>query len=317
MASRLAFAGAVAGGHLWTIGADLRARIRPEPMPSDAPWVLEVADARYGSVRLNGRLRRGSHRTLVLVIHGLGGNRDSPYMQRAARAIAARGWSYLRLDLRGADGLGEDYYHAGLTQDLHAVISACTDYDRVFVLGYSLGGHLVLRYATETTDTRVHAVAAVCAPLDLAASAAAIDRRRVWIYRAHILRGLKTMYAEVARRRDLSTPTAVVERVRTIREWDERVIVARHGFLSVDDYYARASVGPRLPDLAVRAAWFGARHDPMVPAHVVLPSLARASEHLTVRWFDRGGHVGFPDDVGRGRSLEAEALEFFAAGGTS
>lgn len=302
---------AAAHGHLWTIGADLIARVRPRRAPPDVPWSLEVVDPHHGSVRLGGRMRRDAPDTLVIVVHGLGGNRDSPYMHRAAHAIAARGWSCLRVDMRGADGHGEDYYHAGLTSDLRATIAACREFDRVFVIGYSLGGHVVLRYGTEQVDPRVAGIAAVCAPLDLAASAVAIDRRRAWLYRAHILRGLQRMYREVARKRPVPTPPEALADVRTIREWDARVVVPRHGFDSVDDYYARASVGPLLPGLRVRAGWFGARHDPMVPQATVLPALAAAGDRLHVAWFDRGGHVGFPDDVGTGASLEAEVLGFF------
>jgi uncharacterized protein len=303
-----------AGGHFWTIGADLAARVRPQPAPVDTPWTLEVREPKYGHVRLGGRLRRDAADTLVVVVHGLGGNRDSPYMHRAARAIAARGWSCLRLDMRGADGLGEDYYHAALTGDLHATLAACPEFERVFILGYSLGGHVTLRYGIEASDPRVEAIAAVCAPLDLAASAAAIDRRRAWLYRAHILRGLARMYREVAQRREVVTSVEAVARVRTIREWDDKVVAPRHGFASADDYYARASVGPRLAELRVRAAWFGARHDPMVTAATVLPSLAAPNARLSVHWIARGGHVGFPEDVGAGRSLEAEVLEFFSQG---
>jgi len=313
MRDRLRALASAAGGHLWTIGADLVARVLPGPLPPDEPWEITVPDDRCSHVKIGGRMRDTGSETLVVVVHGLGGHRDSPYVHKAARAIDARGWSCLRIDLRGADGLGEDYYHAALTSDLHAVVAACPRFTRVFVVGYSLGGHLTLRFATEAIDARVAAVAAVCSPLDLGASATAFDRRRTWIYRVHVLRGLRRAYAEVARRRDVVTPPTKVTRVRTIRDWDAQVVAPRHGFASADDYYARASVGPRLRDLAVPAAWFGTRWDPMVPASTVLPSIALAGDKLQVRWFDRGGHVGYPSDVADGRPLEDAVLDFFSA----
>jgi predicted alpha/beta-fold hydrolase len=131
-------------------------------------------------------------------------------------------------------------------------------------------------------------------------SSIGIDRRRAWVYRSHILRGLNRMYRGVGSRRLVDTPPDVVARARTIRAWNTAVVVPRYGFASVEDYHARASFGPLLPGLRVRAAWFGARHDPMVAADAVLPSLGAANGLLDVRWFDRGGHVGFPDDVGGG-----------------
>ena len=93
---------------------------------------------------------------------------DVASVRRAARAIAAHGWSCLRLALRGADGSGEDFYHAGLIDDLAATVdsAAFADYERIVIIGYSLGGHLALRYACEKPDSRVRAVAAICAPLE-------------------------------------------------------------------------------------------------------------------------------------------------------
>jgi hypothetical protein len=310
MRDRLRALASAAGGHLWTIATDLVARARPVSLPPDQPWEITVPDERYGSVRLGGRMRDTGGDTLVVVVHGLGGNRNSPYVHKAARAIDARGWSCLRVDLRGADGLGEDFYHAGLTGDLHAIVAACPRFARVYVLGYSLGGHMTLRFATEAIDPRVAAVAAVCSPLDLAAVAAAFDRTRTWIYRVHVLRGLRRAHAELARRRSDPTDT---RRIRTIREWDERIVAPRHGFVSADDYYARTSAGPRLPHLVVPAAWFGTRWDPMVPASTVLPSLTSAGDKLQVHWFDRGGHVGYPADIANGRTLEDAVLDFFTS----
>lgn len=311
MRDRLRTLVSAAGGHLWTIGADLVGRVRPGAQPPDEPWEIDVPDERCGSVKIGGRMRDTGSDTLVVVVHGLGGNRDSPYVRTAARAIDARGWSCLRVDLRGADGHGEDFYHAGLTSDLHAVVAACPRFTSIYVLGYSLGGHVTLRFATEAIDPRVTAVAAVCSPLDLAASAAAFDRTRSWIYRVHVLRGLRRALTEVTRRRP--SFAASHRGVRTIREWDERVVAPRHGFASADDYYTRASVGPRLRELTVPAAWFGTRWDPMVPASTVLPSLAKAGDKLRVHWFDRGGHVGYPADIADGRPLEDAVLDFFAA----
>jgi uncharacterized protein len=302
-------------GHLWTIAPDLLDRVWPARAPSDVPWSIDVADARFDRVRLGGRIRVVDDAdTLLVVVHGLGGSCESPYVRRAALAAAAHGWSCLRVDLRGADGRGEDFYHAALTSDLQAAIAEprCAAHSRVLVLGYSLGGHLALRLALAPGDPRVRGVVAVCAPLDLARSAAWIDQRRSWLYRTHVLRGLVASYRAVAARRELPTALAEVARVRTIREWDRLAVVPRHGFTDVDDYYAQASVGARLRELAVPSAWFGARHDPMVPEPTVTAALADAGDALHVRWIERGGHVGFPRNAEQGGTLEAAVLSWLA-----
>lgn len=282
-------------GHLWTIGPNLR--LPASGSTPASPFSHVVDDSRLGPVTLRGRVRheRGAE-TLAVIVHGLGGDAQSPYCIRAARAAARRGWSSLRISLRGADGRGEDVYHAGLVDDLDAVLGSdeLSAYRRIVLLGYSLGGHVVLRYGLRPSDDRVRAVAAVCAPLDLARSCLAIDRRRAFVYRRYILAALKQSYRSVAARRDLPTPTSIVDGVRTIRAWDDAVVVPRHGFDSVDHYYTTQSVGPRLRDLAIDALWIGSRFDPMVPTWTVEPSLRAAGSALEVRMLDVGGHVGFP-----------------------
>ncbi len=209
--------------------------------------------------------------------------------------------------MRGSTGDGEDLYHAGLDSDLAHVLRdpSLAGYDRVMVLGYSLGGHLTLRHALQPDD-RVTAVAAISAPLDLRSTCDAMDRRRSWLYRMHVLRALKQGYRQVAERRDVPTPPSEVARVRLIRDWDRLTVVPRFGFEDVDDYYRRASVGTRLHDLQVPSLYVGMRHDPMVTRSTVEPSLASATTapRLQARWLGEGGHVAAPG------SWEDDALDW-------
>src|SRR5699024_5863954 len=118
------------------------------------------------------------------------------------------GLSCLRVSLRGCDRSGEDFYHAGLTADLHAALASpeLRPYRRLYLLGYSLGGHMALRLATEEADPRLAAAAALCAPLDLARSQQEIDAPRRAIYRRYLLENLKRIYAAVAARRPVPYP---------------------------------------------------------------------------------------------------------------
>jgi len=289
-------------GHLWTIGPSLRHRARPWTAPLAEPWWTSLEDPALGTLELQGALHRSGPvpaRSLCVAVHGLGGSIDSHYMVRTARAALTAGTDCLRLALRGADRRGADIYHSALTADLEATLRspALAGYRDVYVLGYSLGGHLALSYALQPSDPRVRAVASVCAPLDLAASGAAIDHPRAAVYCGHVLNGLKQIYTEVARRRPVPTPLASVLRVRTIRAWDRLAVVPRFGFASVDDYYQRTSVGPKLAGAQVPALVVSARADPMIPATTIAPHVARLPDMVTHRWLEHGGHVGFPDGV--------------------
>ena len=57
----------------------------------------------------------------------------------------------MRFNMRGADRSGEDVYHAGTTEDLRAMLRspALARFRRIHVIGFSLGGHILIRWATE------------------------------------------------------------------------------------------------------------------------------------------------------------------------
>lgn len=288
-------------GHFWTIAPNLRHRLLPRPAPTSQAWSTTLVDPRLGPVTLRGALAPGASDGLVVLVHGLGGAPESQYMVQAARAAARLGLGSLRLALRGADRSGEDVYHAGLVADLEAALRspALAAYRRLYLAGFSLGGHVSLRLGLAPPDPRLRALASLCAPLDLSAACAAIDAPAARIYCGHVVRGLQEIYRPVAERGRGPTPLAQVVRVRTVREWDRHVVVPRFGFASVDDYHARESVGPRLPELALPSLIAAAEHDPMVPAATLRPVLEDLPPHVKVRWLDRGGHLGFPPRAAR------------------
>lgn len=230
------------------------------------------------------------------MVHGLGGSYDRAYCVQAAWAAQRAGLPCLRIGLRGADRSGDDFYHAGLIADLDAALNSpeLAGYERLFVLGYSLGGHVTLRYAVESPQQRVAAVAAICAPLDLELAAQSIDSRASGIYRRHVLSGLNEIYGAVARLRNVPTPLSRVLKARTIREWDGLTVVPRYGFGSAENYYREMSAGPRLAGLRVPSLMVQSKHDPMVPPWTYEKHLAKASSKLEFKALGQGGHVAFP-----------------------
>jgi predicted alpha/beta-fold hydrolase len=283
--------------HAWTIGPNLWARFASRPAPAAKPWSVTVPDPHAGHVSLTGLLQPGVANACLVLVHGLGGSYDRPYCVNGAWAAQRAGLPCLRFGLRGADRTGEDFYHAGLTADLAAVIGSPTlaQFKRIYVLGYSLGGHVTLRYALGNPDPRVAAIAALCAPLDLDLAAQSIDSKRSAIYRRHVLSGLNEIYSAVAQRRPVPTPLSRVLSARTIREWDSLTVVPRYGFRDVSDYYASMSVGPRLSELRVPTLLVHSQFDPMVPPWTYQQHLAKASTKLLdVRTLGQGGHIGFP-----------------------
>ena len=135
-------------GHFWTLGPFLRHNLLPPKVPDWEHWETTLEDGVVGTLDLSGRLTRGVESdTVVIIVHGLGGSATSYYARKAAVAAAHAGLDSLRLNLRGADRGGGDYYHAGLTEDLAAAIrsKALEGYENILLLGYSLGGNMMLK----------------------------------------------------------------------------------------------------------------------------------------------------------------------------
>lgn len=306
-------------GHFWTIAPVLRHRARPAIAPEAIEWSTETPDPQLGSVRLRGLFRDRPHAdTAVIVVHGLGGTTITHYCLTAARAADAAGLACLRLALRGADRDGEDLYHAGVVQDIEAAVGSpeLARFRRIYVLAFSLGGHVALRYALQdagvTRDPRVRAVAAICSPLDLELGAQHIDSPAAMLYRRHVLTGLKAMFVACAAKREMKVSVPRILAVNSIREWDSLTVVPRYDFGTAEQYYAAMSVGPVLDQLALPSLLVSNPHDPMVPPWTFERHLTRKLPALEHRLLSSGGHVGYPDGIDLGergpRGVEAQAL---------
>lgn len=306
-------------GHFWTLGPFLRHNLLPARLPESQRWETSFEDSSVGTLRLSGRLsRQDGANTIVVIIHGLGGGATSYYARKAALCASRAGIDSLRLNLRGADRNGDDFYHAGLTADLDAALGseALAGYDNILLLAYSLGGNMALRYLAGQPDPRVRAAATVCSPIDLEPCARTIDRPRGIFYRHHVLAGLKDIYRNVAARRDVPLPVREASRIDTIEQWDERVICPRHGFAGAEDYWAQTSACHVLEDIDIPTLFIASERDPMVGIDTVRPWLQNATQLRRIVT-SQGGHVGFPQKVdlglGNGGTVEDQIIQWMLA----
>lgn len=307
-------------GHVATVSGFARGVLRPDPEPAGRAFSTSIDDRALGRVQIDGHLANGDARSLVIVVHGMGGQITSAYAVRAARVAVEAGHAALRLNLRGASGDGADLYHAGLGDDLAQLMRApdLARYERIAILGYSLGGHITLRHAADGPhDPRLVAVAAVCPPIDLDRGTIAIQRLDRRPYQEFILRSLRKQLVEVRARHPELVPAVDPASIRSIREWDERVICPRFGFPTLEAFYRDHTIGPDLAAIRVPSLVVVAERDPMIAFPTVEPWIGRASEAVTIVRKQRGGHVAFPRDVGlleeRGGPMEEEIVRWLTA----
>src|SRR5208337_1846582 len=196
----------LSNGHLQTIVGNFL----PRPafrLPAIAETVeVDAADASRVLCHCHWQPEpeRASRPTAVLV-HGLEGSSDSRYVQGiTARAFAA-GMNVIRMNMRncgGSDALTPTLYHSGRSADVGAVVRHFTErfgLERVALVGYSMGGNMVLKLAGEWGKCApLVAVATVCPAIDLAAGADALHEPRNRIYERHFLHALKQRFRRKA-----------------------------------------------------------------------------------------------------------------------
>jgi hypothetical protein len=246
---------------------------------------------------------------VVVLFHGLEGSSRSHYATEILGAAAAQGWRGVVPHWRGCSGEPNRLpraYHSGdhaeaawMMETIRARIGAA----RAFAVGVSLGGSVLLNWLGRGGGTGLTAAATVSAPIDLPAAGAALDRGLNRIYARNFL---KTLIPKAVSKNQCGG------RIRTMREFDDRVTAPLHGFRGVDDYWSRASSKPWLKSITLPTLVVNARNDPFVPGDS-LPGPDDVGRAVTLEQPAGGGHVGFVSGPFPGRLgwLSGRLLEFF------
>jgi len=286
--------------HLMTLAAAFWPRTFPHLPPTQArlfetePGTRVRADCHWQS-------EPSRHPALVL-LHGLEGSSDSSYMRGTADKAFEAGFSALRLNQRNC-GATEDLtptlYNSGLSCDVRAVVMELIEKDRVpevFVAGFSMGGNLVLKMAAEFSGAappELRAVAGICPSVDLGACADAIDLPKNRIYEHHFVKRLKRRMRAKAVLFPGKFPLNGMERVRTVREFDDAITAKFCGFRDANDYYERSSALGRLSEIRVPALLLTSQDDPMIPFRSFETADLNANPHLEFEATRYGGHCAF------------------------
>jgi len=255
----------------------------------------------------------GAPRVAVLC-HGLEGHSRRPYVLGMARALNRASWDVCAVNYRGCSGTPNRkpfFYHSGMTEDLETVVHHVTHrvgYSTVALVGFSLGGNLILKYLGDRgrdVPAPIQAAVAFSVPCDLAGSARAISQPRNRLYLQRFLRRLrKKIEAKQALFPELLS-TAGYESIRTLEDFDNRYTAPLHGFRDAQDYYAKASAKSVLDRIAVPTLLVNALDDPFLSPECFPYREAYRSPLLVLETPRHGSHVGF-FDLGRDGTLWSE-----------
>ena len=308
------------GGNLQTIWPALYAKRVFGPHPDfrrerwatpdndfiDVDWLQESPHAAplHSPMSVDGAAAHGpsGQQPLLVLFHGLEGTSRSHYSEAFADYAQTHRMRYAIPHFRGCSGeinLAPRAYHSGDFEEVGWILQRLRTQHAgpIIVVGVSLGGNALLRWAEEMGDAAgkvVSGVAAVCSPIDLAAGGYAIGRgfNRL-VYTRMFLASMKPKALRKLEQHPGLFDREALMAARDLYEFDNVFTAPLHGFKSTEDYWARASAKPQLHRIRIPALVVNARNDPFIPAWC-LPSQAEVGPHVTLWQPAHGGHVGFP-----------------------
>jgi hypothetical protein len=306
------------GGHLQTV-ANFFLRRRIALLPGERrlievePGVKVLCHCHWQQDRENA--------LTVIIVHGLEGSSESPYMLGVAAKGMAAGMNVVRMNQRncgGTDALSATLYHSGRSQDIAAVAQNLLHQDRIsrFALaGFSMGANLVLKLAGEWGSEgppQFRAVVAVCPSMNLAASADALHLAGNRLYEYYFMWQLRRRLRMKARLFPGAFDTARLRGVTTLRDFDDKITAYYCGFEGASDYYERSAAANVVERIAVPTLILHAANDPFIR---ILPQTRQkvlSNPNITFVETADGGHCSFlaKPDGDDGRWAEWRVVEF-------
>ncbi|GAB3907313.1 alpha/beta fold hydrolase [Larkinella knui] len=259
-------------------------------------------------------------RTLVILSHGLEGDSGRQYLAGMVRHLTANGFDCLAWNYRSCSGemnRQARFYHLGETGDLQLVIDYALQkgYKHINLLGFSAGGNVTLKYLGEqgkAIHPAIEKAVVFSVPLHLTSASRRLEAWDSQIYNQRFNRTLKRKVFEKAALMPGVIHTEGLQKVRTLREFDNLFTSRLHGFRDAEDYYEQSSALHYLDKIAIPTLIVNAKNDPFLSRECFPEELARQLPNVWMEFPTQGGHCGFTP-AGPNRTVywsEERALRF-------
>lgn len=294
-------------GHLQTILGNFLPRA--SSLPPAETVLVEVSPASTGQIA--SRVRCDCHwqpeavrasRPTAIIVHGLEGSSSSQYVIGNASKIWQAGGNIIRMNMRncgGTEALTPTLYHSGLSNDVGAVMRHFVAEHRltsIALIGYSMGGNLVLKLAGDlgpSAPTQLRSVIGVSPAIDLGPSADALHAPWNRVYEMKFLRALLSRFRRKVSLFPRAYDPAKADGIRSIRDFDEKITAFYSGFTGADDYYYRAASARVLDRIAVPTLILNAADDPFIRLLPESREMIAANRNITFIESSSGGHCAF------------------------
>ncbi|GGA73208.1 alpha/beta hydrolase [Edaphobacter acidisoli] len=241
-------------------------------------------------------------RPTAIIVHGLEGSSRSQYVIGNANKLWRAGANIVRMNMRncgGTEALTPTLYHSGLSSDVFAVMRFFVErfgLQSVSLIGYSMGGNLVLKLAGDLgpeAPPELRSVIGVSPVVDLGPSADALHRIENRIYEQKFLRALLRRF----RRKTTLFPRAYdpnrATGIHSLRQFDNRITALYSGFRNADDYYTRAAAARVIDRITVPTLILHATDDPFIRIIPETRAKIASNPNITLIEPEHGGHCAF------------------------
>jgi predicted alpha/beta-fold hydrolase len=232
---------------------------------------------------------------LTILVPGLESNAEQGYVRRMAHYLNKAGFDVLVPDHRGCgDSTNKVFrsYHSGNSEDLDLVINSIkASYSEIRLIGFSLGGSIVMNYLADYPKNPVTSAVTISAPLDLNASSKKLEQPAAKLYNDRFVKKLATRLAVKVPLSDGQLYKSDLNACITLRDIDNIYTGPAHGYKNAHDYYTACSSSTKLKKVQTSTLFIYAKNDPLIATSEGLFSELRAHDHIELLLTEHGGHV--------------------------
>jgi len=255
---------------------------------------------------------------LVVLLHGLEGDAQRPYITGSAKILNQNGYDACAVNYRGCSGEPNKMYrsyHSGVTEDLIEVLDHILNtknYSEIYLKGFSLGGNLLLKYLGEGNNVpkELKGAVAISVPCNLNDSCQQLLSPKNILY---AIRFKGNLLGKLRQKQQLfpeKISDADIKRIKTLKDFDDIYTSQAHGFEDALDYYKKSSSLQFLPHIQVPSLIINAKDDSFLGPECYPVNETDKNHRLYLETPNYGGHVGFwgKDNI---TYTEKRALDFF------
>lgn len=255
---------------------------------------------------------------LVILLHGLEGDAQRPYITGSAKILNQNGFDTCAVNYRGCSGEPNKLYrsyHSGATEDLIEIIDhilETRDYPKIYLKGFSLGGNLLLKYLGEgnVVPKEIKGAVAVSVPCNLHDSCKQLLSSKNILYAQRFKKNLLDKLKQKQHLFPNLISNQDIKSIKTLKDFDDVYTSRAHHFKDALDYYEKCSSLQFLPNISVPSLIINAKDDTFLGDGCYPVEETEQNPHLHLEIPRYGGHVGF---WGRNNITytEKRALHFF------